>query len=160
LLIYRYRHWLSAQFVRVGSTPIAKEKPVTLFGMDVRKESLPADVNAAALALLQSGDKRAALALLYRASLAHLIYTGVEIEDGFTELECLHAMKTDLQARSKTSEDEIYAASRIQYFSELTMVWRRLAYGHFFPDEPRSQQLCSNWNQCWLRQAQTTGVKS
>jgi hypothetical protein len=159
LLIYRYRHWLSAQFVRVGPAPKLKEKPVTLFGMDVRKESLPDDVNAAALALMHAGDKRAALALLYRASLAHLIYTGVEIEDGFTELECLQTMKIDLQARNKTRDDQDYAASRIQYFSDLTLIWRRLAYGHLLPDERQAQKLCSNWNQCWLRQT-ASGAKS
>jgi hypothetical protein len=152
LLIYRYRHWLSAQFVRVGPAPKIKEKPVTLFGMDVRKESLPEDVNAVALGLLEAGDKRAALALLYRASLAHLIYTGVEIEDGFTELECLQVMKADLQTRHNTQADQHYATSRIQYFSNLTSVWRRLAYGHFLPGEQESFDLCSNWNQCWLKQ--------
>jgi hypothetical protein len=152
LLIYRYRHWLSAQFVRVGPAPKIKEKPVTLFGMDVRKESLPEDVNAVALDLLKAGDKRAALALLYRASLAHLIYTGVEIEDGFTELECLQVMKIDLQTRNNTQADQHYATSRIQYFSNLTLVWRRLAYGHFLPGEQESLELCSNWNQCWLKQ--------
>jgi hypothetical protein len=156
LLIYRYRHWLSAQFVRVGAAPVIKEKPVTLFGMDVRQESLPDDVNAAAMKLLHAGDKRAALALLYRASLAHLIFTGVNIEDGFTELECVQTMKMDLPTLIKTQEDHIYMASRIDYFSRLTSVWRRLAYGHLFPDEQELLQLCSNWNQCWLKQA---GVK-
>lgn len=160
LLIYRYRHWLSAQFVKVGPAPTLKEKPVTLFGMDVRKESLPEDVNSAALALLQAGDKRAALALLYRASLAHLIYTGVEIEDGFTELECLQVMKVDLQSRNKTRDDQDYTASRIQYFSNLTLVWRRLAYGHLFPNEQQAQELCSSWNQCWLKQAAKAGATS
>jgi hypothetical protein len=160
LLIYRYRHWLSAQFVRVGPAPKAKEKPATLFGMDVRKESLPEDVNAVALGLLDAGNKRAALALLYRASLAHLIFTGVEIEDGFTELECLQAMKLDLQSHNKTRDDQDYAASRIHYFSDLTLVWRRLAYGHFFPSEQQARELCSNWNQCWLKQAAISGVKS
>lgn len=156
ILIYRYRHWLSAQFVRVGVKPVAKEKPLTLFGMDVRQESLPSDVNAAAIAFLQSGDKRAALALLYRACLAHLIFSGVDIEDGFTELECLQLMKEDLPKSSKTPEDKTYTASRIDYFSALTIVWRRLAYGHLFPDEKELLQLCSSWNQCWLKEAGVT----
>ncbi len=160
LLIFRYRHWLSAQFVSLGHAPRLKEKPVTLFGMDVRKESLPDDVNAAALALLQSGDKRAALALLYRASLAHLIYTGVDIEDGFTELECLQAMRLHLQASEKTSDTSQYATSRIHYFTDLTHVWRRLAYGHFLPNEQEAQKLCTSWNQCWLHLASTSGSKS
>ncbi|MBK8188759.1 MAG: hypothetical protein IPK77_16735 [Cellvibrio sp.] len=152
IFVYRYRHWLSAQFVRVGSAPPAKEKPVTLFGMDVRRESLPDDVNAAAKALLQAGDHRAALALLYRASLAHLIYSGIEIEDGFTELECLKIMKFDLPKLARTKEDAEYAESRIEYFSLLTSVWRRLAYGHLLPDERELLQLCSSWNQCWLKE--------
>jgi hypothetical protein len=156
VLIYRYRHWLSAQFVKVGVKPVIKEKPVTLFGMDVRQESLPGDVNAAAMAFLQSGNKRAALALLYRASLAHLIFSGVEIEDGFTELECLRLMKEDLPKSIKTPEDKIYTTSRIDYFSALTLVWRRLAYGHLFPEENQLSQLCSSWNQCWLKEAGVT----
>src|SRR5690606_17220776 len=92
-VIYRYRHWLSAQFVRIRPTPQAKPKPATLFGMDVTRESLPEDISSHALQLLRAGDTRAALALLYRASLFHLIYTGVEIYDGHTERECAQLMR-------------------------------------------------------------------
>ena len=32
-----------------------------------------------------------------------------------------------------------------QYFSQLTNVWRRLAYGHQVPDEVIVEQLCNGW---------------
>lgn len=160
IIIYRYRHWLAAQFVKVGPVSKPKEKPVTLFGMDVRQETLPEDVNSTALEFIRKGDKRAALALLYRASLAHLIYSGVEIEDGFTELECMQKMRVDLLQLSRTEDDVRYNNERIDYFSTLTTDWRRLAYGHIYPDDQHAIRLCSSWNQCWLQQDWVAGVQS
>lgn len=149
IVFYRYRHWLAAQFVRVKPTPTPKVKPATLFGMDVTRESLPEDISTHALNLLQAGDIRAALALLYRASLFHLVHSGVDIHDGHTERECAELMREHFT--NNTS-----AQARVTYFVALTREWQRLAYGHLLPTTEKAQYLCANWNSCWLQQSNTT----
>ncbi len=148
-VFYRYRHWLAAQFVRINPTSTPREKPVTLFGMDVTSESLPEDISTNALALLHAGDVRAALALLYRASLFHLIHSGVDIHDGHTERECAELMREHFVKNTS-------AQPRVEYFARLTREWQRLAYGHLAPDADTAQQLCANWNSCWLQQHTAT----
>jgi hypothetical protein len=89
-LIYRALKnagWLELQRARA---PL----PDTLFGLDVRPESLPDDVPGAARLLLQAGDVRGALALIYRASLIFLLQDGkIEIANGDTEGECLRRVQ-------------------------------------------------------------------
>ena len=142
-VVFRYRYWLAAQFVRVKATPDVRKKPVTLFGMTVTRESLPADISSTALQLLQENDTRAAIALLYRACLYRLIYVGVNIEDGHTENECLALMRAYFSAKPNS-------AAQIDYFSQLSKIWQRLAYGHITPERHIAQELCSQWNRCWL----------
>ncbi len=147
-VFYRYRHWLTAQFVRITPTPAPKTKPVTLFGMDVTRESLPEDISGNALRLLNAGDVRAALALLYRASLFHMIHSGVDIHDGHTEQECAELMHKHFASNSA-------AQTRVTYFAALTREWQRLAYGHLLPTAEKAQYLCAKWNSCWLQQGHT-----
>jgi len=143
-VFYRYRHWLAAQFVHIKPTPAPKAKPETLFGMDVTRESLPEDISRNALQLLNADDVRAALALLYRASLFHLIHSGVDIHDGHTERECAELMREHFIKNSA-------AQNRVDYFFTLTREWQRLAYGHLLPTAEIAQQLCTKWNSCWLQ---------
>lgn len=151
-VFYRYRHWLAAQFVRINPTPAPRAKPVTLFGMDVTRESLPDDISTNALALLHAGDARATLALLYRASLFHLIHSGVDIHDGHTERECAELMREHF-IKSTTAQ------TQVDYFAQLTREWQRLAYGHLAPNADTAQQLCANWNSCWLQQSNATAAQ-
>lgn len=150
-VLFRYRHWLAAQFVRIKPTLTPKAKPATLFGMDVTRESLPEDISTHALTLLQAGDVRAALALLYRASLFHLIHSGVDIHDGHTERECAELM------REHFANNQL-AQARVTYFVTLTREWQRLAYGHLFPTAEKAQHLCSAWNSCWLQSTSPQGA--
>lgn len=151
-VFYRYRHWLAAQFVRIKPAPAPNAKPVTLFGMDVTRESLPEDISTNALRLLQAGDIRAALALLYRASLFHLVHSGVDIHDGHTEQECAELMREHFTNNAA-------AQTRVAYFVALTREWQRLAYGHLLPTTEKAQYLCANWNSCWLQQSNVTSAK-
>ena len=151
-VFYRYRHWLAAQFVRIKPTPAPKAKPVTLFGMDVTRESLPEDISTNALKLLQAGDMRAALALLYRASLFHLVHSGVDIHDGHTERECADLMREHFTKNAA-------AQTRVAYFVALTREWQRLAYGHLLPTAEKAHYLCANWNSCWLQHSTTTSAQ-
>lgn len=118
-------------------------RPTTLFGMDVTQESLPEDISATALALWQQQQWRAALALLYRASLTRLIYNGLALRDGTTEQECLALLHHQAQALQMPPPT-------LEYFAELTASWRRLAYGHLPPAADVGQRLCQQWNQHWL----------
>ena len=64
-------------------------RPTHVQELDIRPESLPADVGAAALALWERGELRAALALLYRGMLSRLVHVhGAVIRASSTEEEC------------------------------------------------------------------------
>jgi hypothetical protein len=156
LVIYRYRHWLSAQFVRVAPNKVPRTMPQTLFGMEVTKESLPDDVSTSALQLLQQGNSRAALALLYRASLFQLIYKGADIHEGHTEGECVQLMRELVNHIPAAQQQTLQ--QQILYFAELTRHWQQLAYGHQLPEFSLAEQLCLQWNSCWL--SHTTPVSS
>ncbi|MGC4081481.1 MAG: hypothetical protein QM736_05030 [Vicinamibacterales bacterium] len=60
--------------------------------LDIRPESLPADVGAAARDLWERGEHRQAMALLYRAALSRLVHVHrVPVRDSSTEGDCLDA---------------------------------------------------------------------
>ena len=58
--------------------------------LDIRPESLPADIGAAVRALWLAGERRAALSLLYRGALSRLVHSyAVPIGDASTEGDCV-----------------------------------------------------------------------
>lgn len=106
----------------------------TLFGLDVRPESLPADVAGAARGALARGDGVAALSLLYRGALSALIHRHqAEFRAGDTEDNCL--------ARSRPH----LATAAFAYFSRLLAAWRLAAYGHRPPAGDALAALCDEW---------------
>ena len=112
----------------------------TLFGLDIRPESLPDDVGAAAWKLWTQGDARAALALLYRGSLASLVHAhGVSLHAGSTEGDALR-----LAAKALTGEGSAY-------FGALTLAWLRLAYRHEAPTAEAAWGLCEAWPRTFRR---------
>lgn len=150
LVVFRYRHWLAAYLPSGLNTPVYRAKPVTLFGMDLARESLPDDISATALALWQQGEQRSALALLYRASLSRLLDGGLDIDDGHTEEECLQAAEQLAVTRPE-------ARQAVNYFARLTRLWQRLAYGHIAPDALVAEQVCREWNAIWEGANQSGG---
>lgn len=139
---FRYRHWLAAYLPQRVPETARRARPVTLFGLDLSRESLPDDVSAQAVSLWQQGEQRPALALLYRACLIRLLDAGLEIEDGHTERECL-------RLAHDYTRDYPAATEAIAYFDELTQCWQRLAYGHIPVDEATGLTLCRQWNSLW-----------
>ena len=130
-LFYRFRGPLG----RLRGKNANETRPDTMFGLDVRPESLPDDVPTQVMALWQSGQHREALGLLYRASLSNLIEQHeLAFKSSHTEAECAALV----EARG--------IESLSTYFSRLTTVWRRLAYGHQLPDTEKLQNLCDIWN--------------
>jgi hypothetical protein len=92
--------------------------PTHVRDLDIRPESLPRDIGAAARALWERGEHRASLALLYRGMLSRLAHVHrVPIRDSSTEGDCLALAATHLPPR------------RRDYPSRLVGVWQRAVYG-------------------------------
>ena len=114
----------------------AEKAPEVLFGLDVREESLPADVAGSALALLREGRVTEALSLLYRGTLARLVHGGkVTVEASWTEADCL------AEARPRMTPE------RYEVFRRLTGHWCRSAYAHRSPAPEALEGLCQEWRQ-------------
>jgi hypothetical protein len=94
--------------------PNARPAPASHLGpLDLRPDSLPEDVGAAALALVEAGRLREALSLLYRGSLSRAVHRfGVSIAASFTEGEALAAVRTGLEAPRADYVREIVAQRR------------------------------------------------
>lgn len=108
--------------------------PETLFGLDIRAESLPEDPAAAARGLWARGERAAALSLLYRASLSRLA-----AEEGFvlgpaaTEGDCVRLV------------ERRFAPDLAAFFRRLTRAWQATAYAHRPPDDAGADALLSEW---------------
>jgi hypothetical protein len=108
--------------------------PTTLFGLDVRPESLPDDIPAAAVDLLRAGNLLAALSLLYRGALVTLLHRDqVQLTGGDTESDCL--VKTRERVPANT-----YA-----YLARLLLAWQGAAYAHRVPARSDIERLASEW---------------
>jgi len=132
--IFVYRHSLR-QFIRsekkIDNRPAA---PGVLFGLDVSPDSLPADVPEQVQALWQAEQYRAALSLLYRATLANLIHRyDFAFSAGHTEGECAAIVR---QRGNRQLSD---------YTERLTHCWQQLAYGHRLPESAQVAVMCQQW---------------
>jgi hypothetical protein len=131
LLYYLVRH---VHLLKSSKQPYVP--PDTLFGLDVRPESLPDDVGAAALALARNGELLKALSLLYRGALAALLHReGLELVSGDTEADCLRKSGGRLREPAHA------------YFGQLVGAWQRLAYGRRAVASAEVERLCLDWSQ-------------
>jgi hypothetical protein len=105
------------------SVPVAAfSMPTHVQNLDIRPESLPDDIGGASLELWESGEHRAALALLYRGLLSRLAHIhGVPIRDSSTEGDCLALAAARLPARPSA------------YATQLIRLWQRAVYGDMDP---------------------------
>jgi hypothetical protein len=109
--------------------------PTHVQDLDIRPESLPDDIGAAARQLWDRGEHRAALALLYRGLLSRLAHTyEVPIRESSTEGDCLV-----LAARTLDT-------SRIEYATRLVRTWQRAIYGGLDIESPLVHELCSGFD--------------
>lgn len=109
-------------------------RPKKLFGLDVTEESLPQDISQAVLELLGKQQWRAAIGLLYRASLVQVMANkDVRFFQGDTEDDCL--------ARINALND----AQLSQYFKSLNYHWIMLAWAHRQPDAAALSELANRW---------------
>ena len=127
-LAWRYRDRLPA-FKRTrarGATEVA--------GLDIRASSLPADVIGAVRALWHAHERRAALALLYRATLARLVEDdGLQLYVGATEGDCQRLARRQLRAERSAAVDAATGA------------WLGAAYGERWPGDAALEDLCTAW---------------
>ncbi|TLM79123.1 DUF4129 domain-containing protein [Microbulbifer harenosus] len=142
-LLWNYRQQLRAL---LGQHPRKKvvetRRPETLFGLDLRRESLPDDITAEVLRLWRAGAEREALGLLYRASLSDLISRyDCPFQDHHTEAECAHLVRDEAQ------QDPRLHPALVQFFGLLTATWQRLAYAHKAPANAQLEALCAQWQQ-------------
>ena len=128
-VLLRLRNWLGRE---AGAGALPALAPTHVGTLDIRPESLPADIGAAAQALLERGQDRAALSLLYRGALSRLVHGhGVPIRAASTERECLTLAAPRL------------APARQAFLAELVSAWQMVAYaGRTWPREALAP-LCS-----------------
>ncbi|HEY4081920.1 MAG TPA: DUF4129 domain-containing protein [Burkholderiaceae bacterium] len=132
LVLLRLRDWL---LQRDGLGPAAAPLPAHVGSLDIRPESLPADIGAAARALWQRGDLRGALSLLYRGALSRLVHQhGVPIRAASTEGECLALASRRM------------AVAPQAYLAQLVSCWQAAAYAHRMPAEQDLEMLCAGFD--------------
>jgi hypothetical protein len=127
-LVLRYRQ----AGLRVRTAPMA---PEFLFGLDLRPDSLPADVAAAAHAALDRGDTVEALSLLYRGALVALMQQRqIDFASGDTENDCLHR----IAGRLPDALD--------RRFKAIVETWQMAAYGRLSIPVEQVEELLAGWD--------------
>lgn len=134
LLALTARRWLP--WLRLGLTRL-EEEPLEIAQQPLPPpEALPPDVATVARRLWAAGQQRAALALLYRASVATMVArTGAVLPPGATESQCLRAARG-----LRDAED-------LSLFQRMVRVWEYAAYGHRMPDGDAFERLVDQLSQ-------------
>jgi hypothetical protein len=135
LLIWRYRAWLQAFVSRRPAlkSKVARPRPQQAFGLDLNRETLPADIAASAESLWQS-NPREALGLLYRALLSHLLHDyNMALKPADTEGQVLQRV------------EQLQQPALLAFSKNLTGHWQNMAYGHRLPPAHLQQELCDGW---------------
>lgn len=134
LLLVGLRRWAQ---VRGGFRRAPRPTlPSHVQSLDIRPESLPADIGAAAAKLWQGGEQRQALSLLYRGALSRLVHAhGVAIRAASTEGECVALARGRLEA------------PRSAFFARLVAAWQLAVYGGRMPADEQALALCREFEQ-------------
>jgi hypothetical protein len=134
-LIWRYREFLQAFVSRRPRLPAKPKRalPQQAFGLDLNRDTLPDDIAAHAEQLWQS-QPRAALGLLYRGLLSHLLHDfDLTLKPADTELQVLAHV------------EQLQRAELLAFSRNLTNHWQNMAYGHRVPPASMQQELCDGW---------------
>ena len=136
LLAWHYRDWLQLFARRLArSAPAEAAPPSHLFGLAVDPLSLPDDLPTA-VERLWPEDPRAALALLYRGLLSHLLHERrLPLKAAHTEGEVLVLVQA--------LDDPQLAC----FAASLLDAWQALAYGRQPPPAALGAELCAAWRQ-------------
>jgi hypothetical protein len=135
LLIWHYRELLQAFVSRRPSLgkKAVQAKPQQAFGLELNRETLPADIATSAENLWQS-HPREALGLLYRALLSHLLHDlGIALKAADTEGQVLERV------------EQLQQPALLAFSRKLTGHWQNMAYGHRLPAAHLQGELCDGW---------------
>lgn len=132
--VWRYRDRLTWSSEGGGAAPATE-----VAGLDITEASLPDDVAGHARAMWARSERRAALALLYRATLSRLVYQhGLDVPAGATEGDCLRA------ARAAHAAQRLDDAA-LGVTTGLTSLWLAAAYADRWPDSAAFEAQCAAW---------------
>lgn len=142
-LLVGLHYWWRMAGVRVGGGKVIL--PTQVAGLDIRPESLPDDIGAAARAAWLRNDVVQALSLLYRGALSVLVLRfGVAIRSSFTEQECLRATRKSV------------GGTVTGYFARLTEAWVIAVYAKRLPSSEVGLALCDEFNAHFAGQSTVT----
>ncbi|HVE52287.1 MAG TPA: DUF4129 domain-containing protein [Ramlibacter sp.] len=121
--------WLGWRRETAAST--RRSAPTHVQSLDIRPETLPDDIGAAAAQLWRANRQQAALSLLYRGALSRLVHAhDVPVRAASTEGECVELARARL------------AAPRAAFFARLVAAWQIAVYGGRLPDDMEALGLC------------------
>jgi uncharacterized protein DUF4129 len=128
------------RWIRVRAEAADSERPLLpshVRDLDIRPDSLPADIAAAARALWGRGEARAALALLYRGALSRLVHDhAVPIRAASTEGECVALARSAL------------ADEGAAFVERLVGAWELTVYGARAPQAEGVVALFDQFDAC------------
>jgi hypothetical protein len=131
VIIYLLRLLRQRRAAMVSGPRVA---PARVRDLDIRPESLPDDVGAAARQLWDAGEFRRALALLYRGMLSRLAYVhAAPVRDSTTEGESMALARGCLNA-----DNGEFAVS-------LVRVWQLAVYGGRMPESAEVHAICAGF---------------
>lgn len=131
-VLLRLRDWVR---LRDREALPKAQAPTHVGSLDIRPESLPDDIGAAARALWQRGETRPALSLLYRGALSRLVHGhGVPIRAASTESDCLALAATRLRPESQ------------DFLTLLIQGWQSVAYARRELPAEDFEWLCAGFD--------------
>jgi hypothetical protein len=135
LLLLLLVAYLARFFRALPKAPKARDAaPTHVRDLDIRPESLPADVGGAAWELWGRGEHRASLALLYRGLLSRLVHAySTPIRSSSTEGECLQLARERLPQAPG------------EFAARLIRVWQRAVYGGREAQAEEVRELCEQF---------------
>ncbi len=134
--VVRYREQLGGFFNNFGAQTPVPDLPSSMFGLDIKQDSIPEDVIQAARSAWSSDQPRDAVAILLRSSLILLLHEhNCRFFDSDTEAECCD--RIDQQAPQAVSV----------YMRKLVTAWQSIAYAHVAPSDAVFDQLCQQWSE-------------
>jgi hypothetical protein len=132
ILLVTARRWIQLRGEAAGAQALGV--PSHVRDLDIRPESLPTEIGAAARRHWQAGEHRAALSLLYRGALSRLVHRhGVAIGAANTEGECVQLAHAALPG-----DDAAFVA-------RLVAAWQFAVYGAHEPSEASVLALCDEF---------------
>jgi hypothetical protein len=123
--------------------------PTHVRELDIRPESLPDDIGAAARALWDRGQHRASLALLYRGLLSRLAHVHrAPIRDSTTEGDCIELASHHLAPAARG------------YVMRLVRTWQVMVYAQQPVVDETVHALCNDFSAALARRGAATPGES